>query len=120
MLQEEIAEQKEMLNRNIPFFEVEVMGKDLVTGTYEFIKDYFVETPFEGLLHKLEKLCEEDLHRQLKIIEEVFFTFSNEFVVNELYAVRPLLRKGSEQCQDVKNIVSQVDEVMNSVTINPF
>ncbi len=120
VLQEEIAEQKEMLNRNIPFFEVEVMGKDLVTGTYEFIKDYFVETPFEGLLHKLEKLCEEDLHHQLKIIEEVFFTFSNEFVVNELYAVRPLLRKGSEQCQDVKNIVSQVDEVMNSVTINPF
>lgn len=120
VLQEEIVEQKEMLNRNIPYFEVEVMGKDLVIDTNNSIKDYFVETPFAGLVHKLEKLSKEDLDRQLKIIEEMFYTVSNEFVVNELYTVRSQFRKGIEKYQDVKNITSQVDEVMSSVTINPL
>ncbi|MCY7156203.1 DUF4135 domain-containing protein [Streptococcus gallolyticus subsp. gallolyticus] len=116
---EEIAEQREILNWNIPYFEVEVNGKNLITID-GVIKDYFIETPFETLKHKVEKLCEDDLYRQLKIMDEMFFIVSNDFAVNELYTVRLPKVRNKKRYQEAKELMRQVNDIMNSSTINPL
>lgn len=107
------------MNWNIPYFEVEVNGKNLITID-GVIKDYFIETPFETLKHKVEKLCEDDLYRQLKIMDEMFFIVSNDFAVNELYTVRLPKVRNKKRYQEAKELMRQVNDIMNSSTINPL
>lgn len=87
---EELIEQKEVLMLNIPYFEVMCNKKDLILYNGCTIKDYFVESPLEGVAKKLEVLGEKDFKRQLTIVRRSFEVISSEFEVRELCDVKDI------------------------------
>lgn len=121
ILTEELEEQREILNLNIPYFEISVSSNDLILSSNKVIKDYFIESPLNCLTHKMDILCEEDLFRQIRIIEEVFLINSKKFAVNELYRVRNNEDfKEKTSSHQSEKLEQQVTDIFNSMTVNPL
>lgn len=120
LLIEEVEEVRELVKQNIPIFEIEAASKDLILSSGKILRNYFIESPIDCLVHKVNILCKNDLDRQIKIIKEMFFTISTEFSVNELYTA--IEKKQSNVVLEEKNnsLESQLEEIFNNSMVNPI
>lgn len=119
---EEISEQAEILNFNIPYFEIRANSKDLIISSNEIIEKFFVEKPIDGLIHKINILGEIDLHRQLKIIREMFSIISPDFKIIELNSIEHYNdSKYYASDQEVKTYMEKlVEQIFDMSTNNPL
>lgn len=120
---EELIEQKDVLLLNIPYFEIKSDKRNLILDNGSEIKDYFVETPLDGIVNKLRTLCEKDLIRQKKIIQRSFEVLSSDFVVRELCDVRnteTYIRKSWNEMEINLFLEKSIHKVFKEGLINPF
>ena len=120
---EELVEQKEVLLLNIPYFEVESDGKDLILYNDCVIKGYFVESPLDGVTNKLDVLGEKDYIRQKTIIEKSFEVISSDFVVRELSEAKSIEHtvENSPVKENIELFLdSSIKKVFDRGLVHPF
>lgn len=105
---EELFELRELLKFNIPYFEIEANSSNLILSSNYVLKDYFIESPINGLIHKVNILSAKDLQRQVNIIKNSFFILTPEFKINELDDVK------IDVPEDFKLSISQIDSCIDS------
>ena len=119
---EEIVEQIDLLNFNIPYFEVKSDSKKLITSN-GVIEGYFAESPLESLNFKLNILSNLDLDRQNKLIEYMFFVISPKFSVNEIENVKNINKFSnySYTKEEIRISVNRmVADLLNKKIVNPI
>lgn len=120
---EELVEQKDVLLLNIPYFEVRSEGKNLILDNGDELKDYFVESPLDGIVSKIETLGGKDLIRQKKIIQRSFEVISSDFEVRELCDV---VKTKSDETKSIDKMEIKlfldrsIRKVFDEKLVNPF
>lgn len=114
----ELEEQESLLNLDIPYFEVEVESLDLKTVGNAKIENFFIETPLESLIYKIDVLGKEDLERQSRIIEQMFKMVSKKCISRELSEIPSKIL--SVKNVDVSyNLENEVKDIFAECVINP-
>lgn len=119
---EEISEQAEMLSFNIPYFEIRANSKDLIISYSKVIENFFIEKPIDGLTHKIDILGRIDLHRQLKIIRQMFSIISPDFKISELNSVKHYNKPKFYYSDQEARIYSEklIEQIFDMSTTNPI
>jgi type 2 lantibiotic biosynthesis protein LanM len=78
------AEQKALSHLDIPIFSIHPYSKDLKISTNQSIKDYFVDSSYNHVMTRFDKLNETDLAQQIGFIRSSLYTNFASDVVRSL------------------------------------
>lgn len=83
---------KELLQGDVPYFYYSVSGNRLCSGTGEMWEKYFEDTAMAGIHNRLNRMCNEDLQYQKKLIHRVLLLETKKVNTDNLFLRREILQ----------------------------
>lgn len=110
----ELCEQEDLMNLNIPRFELKVDQKDIYWNGDKIVENYFCESAWEVVKNKINYLSEDDYNNQVKIIEMMFQSLCGL----KLQETSEFIVESSEETMDIayrKRMIARYQDIINKV-----